>query len=313
MERTILTRGLLVAVLLASCLKASNGYHCATDSQCSTGTCEVTTGFCSFVDASCQTGRRYGAEAGSLSSTCVGQMADASVDMPVAVDAAIDGIPIDGTPVMPVVAAFSTSNTSGTATLSYSLDVPSGPNRFLIVSVHLGTQCGATVPGITSVAFNGVALTQVDSLVGTSCVGDVYTRSDQWQLVSPPAGSHLVVVTLDAVTTYTIHSGAISFEGVNQIAPIRATAKLASNGTSSYVEVASAPGDLVIDTAATGGAFTGPDASQTQVFLNNTNGGNTLNNNAASTKPGAVGLVAFIWNGNNDVWHDIASSLRPAP
>ena len=60
---------------LASCSPFSAGaFTCTDDSQCDLagGICQPT-GFCSFVDASCASGQRYGENSGDLSGICVGE------------------------------------------------------------------------------------------------------------------------------------------------------------------------------------------------------------------------------------------------
>jgi len=67
-------RLLLLALITATttgCV-ASEGFYCASNTQCGTevgGTCEAS-GFCSFPDPACASGRRYGTEAGEVSSAC---------------------------------------------------------------------------------------------------------------------------------------------------------------------------------------------------------------------------------------------------
>jgi hypothetical protein len=84
-------RHLALLVLAASplaCLRATS-YTCATDDQCGAdGRCELATGFCSFTDASCAQGRRYGNLSGPLAGTCVGEEPVGS-----------DGGPGDGPPI----------------------------------------------------------------------------------------------------------------------------------------------------------------------------------------------------------------------
>jgi WD40-like Beta Propeller Repeat len=64
-----------VCVLMLTACEVAATFPCATDPQCRrgdvTGTCEPT-GFCSFVDANCDSGARYDESAGDdLASTCV--------------------------------------------------------------------------------------------------------------------------------------------------------------------------------------------------------------------------------------------------
>ena len=69
----------LGGLLAAGCLRDTS-YRCATDSACAGGTCQGN-GFCSFVDATCASGQRFGDSAGDASNTCVGETGmDAGVD-----------------------------------------------------------------------------------------------------------------------------------------------------------------------------------------------------------------------------------------
>jgi hypothetical protein len=64
----------LALALLGGCLKSA-AFSCAVETDCTRGgelgTCEPT-GFCSFADAACPGGRRYGELSGSLANQCVG-------------------------------------------------------------------------------------------------------------------------------------------------------------------------------------------------------------------------------------------------
>lgn len=80
-------RAALVTAMIASgCLKAA-AFECASDPQCTRagaqGTCEAV-GFCSFPDAACTSGRRFGEASGKYTQQCVGEVGDGS-------DASIDG------------------------------------------------------------------------------------------------------------------------------------------------------------------------------------------------------------------------------
>jgi hypothetical protein len=80
-------RAALVTALIASgCLKPA-AFECASDPQCTRagaqGTCE-TVGFCSFPDATCTSGSRFGDVSGKYTQQCVGDVGDTP-------DASIDG------------------------------------------------------------------------------------------------------------------------------------------------------------------------------------------------------------------------------
>jgi hypothetical protein len=65
-------RLLLVALVMAAgCLRKTE-YRCAGDTACGvSGVCE-SSGFCSFPDGACSSGRSYADSAGSLAGTCTG-------------------------------------------------------------------------------------------------------------------------------------------------------------------------------------------------------------------------------------------------
>ena len=208
-------------------------------------------------------------------------------------------------------AAATVASGAGASSLTYTLLIPAaGTNRFLLVSVQLGTNCpSGVVPSITGVTYNGVALAQVATIVGTPC-GTTTTRSDQWQLVDPSPGSHNVVVSLSG-TAQSIHSGAMAFTGINPTIPVRAWKTLAGAGTTASVTIGSAPGDIVVNTVGQGNSVTSPGAGQTERFLKNVDTSNTLNNSGGSTAPGAA-MVTMTWTfGSSDEWQSISSSLRP--
>jgi lectin-like protein len=79
-------RAMLITAMLASgCIKAG-AFECTSDPQCTRagvqGTCEAV-GFCSFPDATCPNGRRFGDVSGTYTQQCVGGVGGGS-------DAAID-------------------------------------------------------------------------------------------------------------------------------------------------------------------------------------------------------------------------------
>lgn len=70
-----------LVVLLAAC-RVTGTFRCATDEQCSGGTCEQ--GVCAVADPSCASGRRYDPSAGGLGGMCV-----AALDAGVGIDAGV--------------------------------------------------------------------------------------------------------------------------------------------------------------------------------------------------------------------------------
>jgi len=72
---------LALAMLNAACLRTTS-FHCTKDSQCGdSGRCE-SVGYCSFIDTSCTSGRRFGELGDIYANSCVGDLpgGDAGVD-----------------------------------------------------------------------------------------------------------------------------------------------------------------------------------------------------------------------------------------
>jgi hypothetical protein len=202
------------------------------------------------------------------------------------------------------------ASSAGSASLSYAFTVGDASDRFLLVSVHIGTDCFERNPATTTVTYLDVPLELVASIVGTPC-GMNTTRSEHWKLVAPPVGTGNVVITLESGAS-TIHSGALAFTGVNQSTPVREFQTASGNGTSSSMIIASDPTDLVVDTIGQGTGIDAPGSGQTSRFVRNVDTTNTQNNTGASTAPGARS-VALTWNftGMPDEWQAIATSLQP--
>src|SRR5689334_15609303 len=117
-----------VAMYCAACSPFGGGaFTCDESSQCGpSGQCEANH-LCSFPDPSCESGRRYGEAAGSLSNTCVG---DEPID---AANGDDDAAMIDANPLAPdaecrvdqvdlCAEAVGTAITFGTETLDTSSD-----------------------------------------------------------------------------------------------------------------------------------------------------------------------------------------------
>lgn len=85
---------LLVALASAGCLRSTQ-FQCSNDTACgASGLCEPS-GYCSFPDTDCDSGRRYGDSAGGNAGQCTSGStgSDSGVDTPVAIT---DGRMIDG-------------------------------------------------------------------------------------------------------------------------------------------------------------------------------------------------------------------------
>jgi hypothetical protein len=81
---------LMIACALAGGCLRKTAFVCAADGDCGAGgTCQSDVGFCSFLDASCASGSRFGELSGALANQCVGAIDDPRPDA---------AEPIDGPP-----------------------------------------------------------------------------------------------------------------------------------------------------------------------------------------------------------------------
>jgi hypothetical protein len=224
-----------------------------------------------------------------------------------------DGPPIDMMELVPITfVGEASAHTGFVSSMQYTLDVPSGNDRVVLVEVGIGSVQGDTsVPMISGVTFAGTAMAHAASIVGTPAAPTL-TRSEHWVIVAPPVGSGAVVVTLNA-TARSLHSAALAFTGVDQTMPVRASATASGKGTSSSVALASAPGDLVVNTTGQGHGIVAPGTNQMQCFLDDVTFNTTLDNTAGSTAPGIAGPVTMTWTFDaSDEWQSISSSLARA-
>lgn len=313
MSRTLAIAAFVTA-LAGGCLRANSAFHCSTDSDCARGgmpgTCEAV-GYCSFVDPACASGSRFGTLSGPFANQCVGGSDDGGLDAALPSDTAVDTAQV-GPPdaaALPAFAAVASAVGGADPILMYQLDVPAGDDRYLVVAVGLPSNCATTVPDIVAITFDGVALAPINAILGTPC-GMATTRSVQWGVIAPDVGLHDVTVVLGGSAPQSIHSGAVSFTGIDQAAPVRASATNRGFGTTSTVDVASQPGDIVFDSVGQGDRVRFPGAPATARYRNNVDASATLNNSAGSTTQATDPTTTMGWTfGADDEWQTIATSL----
>ncbi len=198
------------------------------------------------------------------------------------------------------------SRCSSCASLTYSLTVgSSGMDRLLVVGVVVN---GSPAPTVTSVTYNGVALTQIGSVLNTNPGYENIARVDQWRLAAPSTGTHDVVVSL-SVGAPALLSGATSLTGADQGAPVRGYNTANGWSTTASVTVPSASGDLVVDTVCDGASVGSP--SQDQEYVLNNSSAYGCDNIGGSTKAGGSS-VQMSWGVGDDIWLNFASSIKPA-
>ena len=196
-------------------------------------------------------------------------------------------IEIDGTP---------HSGTGVGSPITVSHTTGAGSDRLMLVGIS-GQATNVAVSGVT---YGGVALDPVGTYAYST-----YLKIWIYKKVAPTTGTADVVVSFSTAPTGGGIVGVITFTGMDQSVPL-GTFVGASAGTGSpTVDVSSASGELVIDTAADWQSMT-VGADQTQRW-------NVVSNNiygSGSTEPGA-GTVTMSWTTVTSEWSIGAVPIKP--
>lgn len=83
MRTVLLSITALLALASTACLRKT-AFQCASDNACGAGGVCETTGFCSFADGNCSSGRRYDDSAGTLAGQCTSGGGGGNPDGPLA-------------------------------------------------------------------------------------------------------------------------------------------------------------------------------------------------------------------------------------
>jgi Zn-dependent metalloprotease len=195
--------------------------------------------------------------------------------------------------------ASSTNTTDDAATLSWDHG-SSGSDRLLLVGVTVRSN-----RAITGITYAGQAMTRI-----REHHPGIDVRTELWYLIAPPIGTHSVVVTAESATT--IEAGAITWNGVGQTpeTAFGADACAGGTGTIASVTVASAPGEVVVDTIGTQAFYATVTADAGQLERWNQPG--SWGVGAASSRPGA-GQTTMSWTlAYTENWAQCAVALRPS-
>ncbi len=194
--------------------------------------------------------------------------------------------------------------TTNTQTIAHTC---SGTERLIVL--RAGYWAAAAGDAISSVAYNGVALTKIaDS--GRSSGGD---NAQIWILVAPATGANNLVITWGS-TSGTNRAGTLqitSYNGVDQSTPTGTAATGTGSGTSVSVNVSGASGDYVIDViawdAGTATASLPGGSGQTSNFnaVSNGEGG------AGSNEPGAASVTMSWTLSVSTTWSQSGIALKP--
>ena len=198
---------------------------------------------------------------------------------------------------------------AGNSTITVSHTIGNFRDRILIVGVEAEN---GTAPTITTITYNGVTMTKIDSEENTSTA--VFMHVELWYMLEtnlPAAGAHNVVVT--AGGTYTdINVGAISIYNAKQQAP-EATSKnssLASDTVATTLTTLT-NGDMVVDAVGCGNATASTVAEATRRYnqLGSTSEG------AGSTRVvAAAGSATNTWtNAGANRMDTVMAAFAPKP
>ena len=197
----------------------------------------------------------------------------------------------------------STTSTTAGDSLTYAFNCQAP-----LLLVFVGSHYAQTV---TSITFNGDALTQLTRNAGSSGSARM---AEIWYLKNPDQGNYNVVVTMGSVS-YPVTSGAVSI----QAAEISGTTFGTPNGANGYtwgpggptVNIASATGELVISFCAIeqDGPIT-PGSGETEVFEV---AYSTTQVSTCDTEPGAttVTMSNSYGAGEGGYWAIVGVSIKP--
>lgn len=196
------------------------------------------------------------------------------------------------------------SATSPTATLSWS-HTCTGANRLLVVGVAIGDASTGSLT--TAVTYNGVAMTSVGKVASNNQTAGYI---EMFRLVNPPTGTNTVLVT-PSVTANAVSAGSVSFTGVHQTTPLgTAVTAFGSSSTPSVTVTGTTSGNMVIDAACAGTAFTA--STRTSRWRRNTNTSTAAGNAGSSTVAAPGGSVTLAHTITADWWSSVAVEVKAA-
>jgi len=184
----------------------------------------------------------------------------------------------------PVAAALTTA----TNTVTLSQTIPSQSNGLLVICVSMNNQQSVTST-VTSITDNGSAVGIFT--VGTGSSTPTKSRVEIWALKSPPSGLNTIIITIPVTApTVGVVAASADFAEVDQTTPFETfnSAVGSGNASSPTVTVASAAGEVVIDTVAIASPVTlTPATGQTQEWQTSSGVASVDTDGAGSVKAGS--------------------------
>ncbi|WP_186289687.1 cadherin-like domain-containing protein [Methylomonas koyamae] len=193
--------------------------------------------------------------------------------------------------------SISSTNSTSASSLTWSHGVATGTNSALFVEIALDDP---TV-NVNSVTYGGVALTQVGRSANNHAV-------EIWTLVNPTVGSANIVVSLSGTTG--VAAGATNYNGVAQSTAYYGFVGASGTGTTASVTVASASGDLVIDSQYWQGIPSGGAVGSGQTLLWQRQ--NAVLTGGSTSEAGAASVVMSGSFSSSAQWEIAAVSIKAA-
>lgn len=191
------------------------------------------------------------------------------------------------------------------ASASTMVTVVAGQVGWAFAAVFVGATCGdPSTPTVSSITYNGVAMTKVGAVAGTPC-SPTLTRTELYRYDTLAVGTGTFNVTLSSASR-TLHLVGFVVESVESLgAPVPRS----DNTISGTVDVPTQPDELALVIVGTGDPMVagGPD----QKVLQNAGGGFTLDNSAvhALTATGTTTAITFA-QGLADEWQAVGVAVR---
>ncbi len=194
----------------------------------------------------------------------------------------------------------SSATMSNTSSVTISHITPSGANRLMMVGISAQQRAAS----VTSVTYNGVALTKLGNLSHSS-----QTRIEVWYLKNPSIGTFNVVVSNSQSDNAVV--GVKTYSGVDLTTPFGTLSSAFGTSTTASVSVSSAVNELVFGVVGFNNGSTNitPGAGQTEYY------DKTINSSiagSASEKAGAAS-VTMTWTSTSVSWTIGTVSIKPAP
>lgn len=198
---------------------------------------------------------------------------------------------------------------TGSASGSFSFDVGSNSNRYLVVFIH-SLQTGSDSSRAVSITYNGTNLTMISRALALDNLGLV---TEVWGLANPTSGSNTVAWTMTETPGNGVEVAAVAAYNVHQ------TTSYGSEGSSASIDggttiatstITSGTGELIIASCAayTSTAFdVASDAGQTE--RQEDEGFWILTNTA--TKTGTSTTCSWTMGGSNTYRGSAWISLKP--